>query len=313
MDRLAESVRTAHARGFTEDDERLLEPDEASAMLARHSRARRLLHATLRGDPPVPPGPRPGPGGGGQRGADLRADPGAVDRARTGRDRRGDGARRGGAASDRGLHGPDRRTASDRGPGLLPDGRDRAPVRVHVGVHRPGGPALVLRRAPPDHLRAADGRRAAGVRRSRSAVPLRLADPSVVRRSATGLPGPPHRAPRDAARSSRTSSSPTSGADAWASPATGSPRSGWTGAPGLGWAGGYVGDGVATTNLAGRTLTDLVTGADSDLVTFPGSATGAVSGSRSRCAGSASTPACARRPWPTSRSGGPVGRAGWRD
>ena len=38
---------------------------------------------------------------------------------------------------------------------------------------------------------------------------------------------------------------------------------------GLGWAGGYVGDGVATTNLAGRTLADLVTGADSDLVTLP--------------------------------------------
>ncbi len=40
-------------------------------------------------------------------------------------------------------------------------------------------------------------------------------------------------------------------------------------ATGLGWAGGYVGDGVATTNLAGRTLADLVTGADSDLVTLP--------------------------------------------
>jgi glycine/D-amino acid oxidase-like deaminating enzyme len=38
---------------------------------------------------------------------------------------------------------------------------------------------------------------------------------------------------------------------------------------GLGWAGGYVGDGVATTNLAGRTLADLVTGSDSDLVTLP--------------------------------------------
>ena len=38
---------------------------------------------------------------------------------------------------------------------------------------------------------------------------------------------------------------------------------------GLGWAGGYVGDGVATTNLAGRTLTDLVTGADTDLATLP--------------------------------------------
>ncbi len=38
---------------------------------------------------------------------------------------------------------------------------------------------------------------------------------------------------------------------------------------GLAWAGGYVGDGVATTNLAGRTLADLITGADSDLVALP--------------------------------------------
>lgn len=38
---------------------------------------------------------------------------------------------------------------------------------------------------------------------------------------------------------------------------------------GIGWAGGYVGDGVATTNLAGRTLADLITGADSELVDLP--------------------------------------------
>ena len=38
---------------------------------------------------------------------------------------------------------------------------------------------------------------------------------------------------------------------------------------GVAWAGGYVGDGVSTTNLAGRTLADLVTGKDSDLVTLP--------------------------------------------
>jgi glycine/D-amino acid oxidase-like deaminating enzyme len=40
-------------------------------------------------------------------------------------------------------------------------------------------------------------------------------------------------------------------------------------ATGLGWAGGYVGDGVSTTNLAGRTLTDLVLRRDSDLVRLP--------------------------------------------
>ncbi len=38
---------------------------------------------------------------------------------------------------------------------------------------------------------------------------------------------------------------------------------------GLAWAGGYVGDGVGTSNLAGRTLADLITGADSELVTLP--------------------------------------------
>jgi glycine/D-amino acid oxidase-like deaminating enzyme len=41
-------------------------------------------------------------------------------------------------------------------------------------------------------------------------------------------------------------------------------------ATGVGWAGGYVGDGVGTTNLAGRTLADLVLDRrDSDLVTLP--------------------------------------------
>jgi glycine/D-amino acid oxidase-like deaminating enzyme len=38
---------------------------------------------------------------------------------------------------------------------------------------------------------------------------------------------------------------------------------------GIGWAGGYVGDGVTTTNLAGRTLADLVTGTGSDLLSLP--------------------------------------------
>jgi len=40
-------------------------------------------------------------------------------------------------------------------------------------------------------------------------------------------------------------------------------------ATGLAWAGGYVGDGVSTTNLAGRTLRDLVLGRDTDLTALP--------------------------------------------
>jgi glycine/D-amino acid oxidase-like deaminating enzyme len=38
---------------------------------------------------------------------------------------------------------------------------------------------------------------------------------------------------------------------------------------GLAWAGGYVGDGVATSNLAGRTLADLLLGRDTELVRLP--------------------------------------------
>lgn len=38
---------------------------------------------------------------------------------------------------------------------------------------------------------------------------------------------------------------------------------------GLGWAGGYVGDGVASTNLAGRTLADLIRGEDTAITRLP--------------------------------------------
>jgi glycine/D-amino acid oxidase-like deaminating enzyme len=40
-------------------------------------------------------------------------------------------------------------------------------------------------------------------------------------------------------------------------------------ATGLAWAGGYVGDGVATSNLAGRTLSDLITGVETALTRLP--------------------------------------------
>jgi glycine/D-amino acid oxidase-like deaminating enzyme len=40
-------------------------------------------------------------------------------------------------------------------------------------------------------------------------------------------------------------------------------------ATGIGWAGGYVGDGLSTTNLAGRTLADLIMGKDSEITRLP--------------------------------------------
>jgi glycine/D-amino acid oxidase-like deaminating enzyme len=60
-------------------------------------------------------------------------------------------------------------------------------------------------------------------------------------------------------------------ADRWGGP-LGIPRD-WMPSVGLhdgvGWGGGYVGDGVAATNLAGRTLADLIVGKDSDLTRLP--------------------------------------------
>jgi hypothetical protein len=44
---------------------------------------------------------------------------------------------------------------------------------------------------------------------------------------------------------------------------------GLDGTTGLAWAGGYVGDGVASSNLAGRTLADLILDRDTDLVALP--------------------------------------------
>jgi glycine/D-amino acid oxidase-like deaminating enzyme len=44
---------------------------------------------------------------------------------------------------------------------------------------------------------------------------------------------------------------------------------GYDRARGLAWAGGYVGDGVGTANLAGRTLADLITGRASSLADLP--------------------------------------------
>jgi glycine/D-amino acid oxidase-like deaminating enzyme len=38
---------------------------------------------------------------------------------------------------------------------------------------------------------------------------------------------------------------------------------------GVAWAGGYVGDGVAASNLAGRTLAGLISGVDSELTALP--------------------------------------------
>ena len=105
LERLRDEVRTAHARGFTEEDHRLLEPDEASAMLAATPVLGGVVHPPLRRHPPVPAGARTGPGRRGERGVDLRAAPRCC-RIAPGRveTEAGTVQRGGGAAGDRGLH-----------------------------------------------------------------------------------------------------------------------------------------------------------------------------------------------------------------
>ena len=134
-----------------------------------------------------------------------------------------------------------------------------------LGPDRAGAAGDVQRRAASDHLRPADRRRPAGVRRPRRAVPLRLPDPARLRPRAGGV----RRAAPDAdARCSASiRRSRTAGAGRSASRATGSRRSGLR--DGLAWAGGYVGDGVAAANLAGRTLADLILGKDTERTGLP--------------------------------------------
>ena len=47
------------------------------------------------------------------------------------------------------------------------------------------------------------------------------------------------------------------------------PSVGYDRVRGMAWGGGYVGDGVSTTNLAGRTIADLILGRDTDLTRLP--------------------------------------------
>ncbi len=188
----------------------------------------------------------------GRRAHDPRVGAGAVRRAR-----------------DRGVHAPAARAGAGGGPGLLADHRVRAAVRRGLGRDRPGAAGDVLGPPAPDHLRAADRRRPAGLRRPRCAVPPRVAD---LPRPSTATRGSSLGCTPRCSTCSRCCTAPgsrTPGAGRSASRATGAPRWGWTAATGLAWAGGYVGDGVSTTNLAGRTLCDLILDRSTELTALP--------------------------------------------
>ena len=213
--------------------------------------------------------------------------------------------------ADRGVHHPVHRPSPRPDPDLLADDRHRTARRRAVG-DRSGSP--IARRSPTAGTSSSTAN-------ARPTVAWRSED--VARRTTGGRPSPRRTTPTGA---SAICSSP-----AWS---TCSPRSPghrithhWGGpigvprdwhcsvtfdpATGLAAAGGYVGDGVATTNLAGRTLADLITGSELRRSSrFRGSAIARRDGSRSRCDGQASTSAAGRPPWRTGRRPAPTARVG---
>ena len=119
------------------------------------------------------------------------------------------------------------------------------------------------------HVRPADGRRADRAGWAGPALPLppRTDDHGRTQEATVEALTPPC-----CARCSRRPPgcpSPTPGAACSASRATGCTTVTYDPATGTGAAGGYVGNGLSATNLAGRTLADLVLGADTGITRLP--------------------------------------------
>ena len=138
-----------------------------------------------------------------------------------------------------------------------------------VGRDRVGRRGAARRRGARLLLRPAHRRRPHRDGRAGHPLPVRLAH-----RRRRPHPGPDRRvAALDADEpvpvAGRHRRSTTPGAACWACRATGAPASSFDPATGLGHAGGYVGSGLTATNLAGRTLRDLVLGHDTDLTRLP--------------------------------------------
>ena len=268
-------VDEARALGFGEDDVRWLGPDETREIIGADRDPRRDLHPALRRA--AARAPRPGAGRRG-RAARRCASTSTPRSSTSGRGRRASGptvVTRGGRIDAAVVV----RATEAWTPTLPGSHRDIVPVYSLMVATEPLGDAfwssagLESRATFADHRhmiiygqRTADGRIAFGGRGApyhfgSSVRPGYDTEPAVhalLRRTLTEL--------FPALAEARFT-------HAWGGP-LGIPRDwhssvGFDRATGLAWAGGYVGDGVATTNLAGRTLADLITGSDSALTALP--------------------------------------------
>ena len=261
---LAESAQF----GLGDDDLRWLGPPRGAGHGRRRRCAWRAVHAPLRGDPAGAAGPWAGACCGGTRRAGVRGDGGGGHRARPRADGDGRRARRRCGAGDGGLHGRPGRRASHRGPRLLPDGGDRAAGARACGTSSASTAARPSTTPATSSSTASAPRTAAspseaGARRTTSA-PASMPASTVTNGVFDDLRGVLRRLFPVLHEASFT--------HAWGGPLA-IPRDwhcsvGFDRATGLAWAGGYVGDGVATTNLAGRTLADLITGRPSELTSL---------------------------------------------
>ena len=185
-------------------------------------------------------------------------------RARSRRDRPRHRAGRRSGACDRGLHAATGRIGAATHPALLVHHRYRTAAAIVLGRRGLAQSRDDQRRPSSHHLCAANRRRPHRVRWPRRALSLRFRDARHVRPGRCGVRRP--RA-RDARRCSRTRATRRI-THRWGGP-LGVPRDwypsvGLDRSTGLAWAGGYVGDGVTTTNLAGRTLADLILRRDTE-------------------------------------------------
>ena len=224
------------------------------------------VHPALRGDPSREARARPR-----RRGRTSRR---AIYERTGGRDHQGPRAYRTGTCAPTSSSVRPRRSADAARPAardradLLPDDRDRAaPGRV-LGRGRARRTRDVHRRSPLVIYgqRTADGRFAFGGRGTPYHLGSRVRPQYDVDR---GVFGSLHARCGACSRRSATPRSRIVGAARSPSRAIWYPSVGFDRATGIGWAGGYVGDGVSTTNLAGRTIADLVLGRDTDLVRLP--------------------------------------------
>ena len=189
---------------------------------------------------------------------------------RRGADGARDDASRRRRARHRGVHADIAGTATRARADLLADDRDRTAARRVLGRRR----TRTTARRSPTRAGSSSTASAPPTAASRSAAAARPYHfGSRVRPRSTRNPRVfDGAASRRCGRCSRTSvgaRSRTAGAARSECRATGIRRSGFDRATGMAWAGGYVGDGVSTTNLAGRTLADLILGRDTDITRLP--------------------------------------------